>query len=50
MPDSSSIGTYTLYAMRASLYSGKARSYLIKQGIDYAEVVPGTRRFLEVIR
>ena len=49
MSDSSTTGTYTLYAMRASLYSGKARSYLIKQGIDYVEVVPGTRRFLEEI-
>ena len=49
MSDSKTTGPYTLYAMRASLYSGKARSYLIKQGIDYVEVVPGTRRFLEEI-
>ncbi len=49
MSDRKTTGTYTLYAMRISLYSGKARSYLVKQGIDYAEVVPGTRRFLEEI-
>jgi glutathione S-transferase len=49
MSDDNTTGTYTLYAMRVSLYSGKARSYLIKQGIDYVEVVPGTRRFLEEI-
>ena len=49
MSDRETTATYTLYAMRISLYSGKARSYLIKQGIDYAEVVPGTRRFLQEI-
>jgi glutathione S-transferase len=35
--------------MRASLYTGKARSYLIKQDIDYLEIVPGSRRFFEEI-
>ena len=30
-----------LYAMRSSLYSSKARSYLLKQGIDYTETPPG---------
>ena len=35
--------------MRASLYTGKARSYLIKQGIEYLEIVPGSRRFLTEI-
>jgi glutathione S-transferase len=49
MSDREMSETYTLYAMRISLYSGKARSYLIKQGIDYAEVVPGSRRFLQEI-
>jgi glutathione S-transferase len=32
---------YTLYAMPHSLYSGKARSYLIKQRIDFQEVTAG---------
>jgi len=34
-----------LYAMRSSLYSAKARSYLIKQRIEYIERVPGDPRF-----
>ena len=34
-----------LYAMRSSLYSAKARSYLIKQRIDYLERPPGDPRF-----
>jgi hypothetical protein len=29
MSDRKETGNYTLYAMRVSLYSGKARSYLI---------------------
>jgi len=49
MSERQTTGTYTLYGMRASLYTGKARSYLIKQDIDYVEVVPGTRRFFEEI-
>ena len=40
---------YILYGMRASLYTGKARAYLIKQDIEYEEIVPGSRRFLEEI-
>jgi len=35
--------------MRASLYTGKARAYLIKQDIEYLEVVPGSQRFLKEI-
>jgi len=42
-------GAYTLYGMRASLYTGKARAYLIKQDIEYLEIVPGSRRFLKEI-
>jgi glutathione S-transferase len=42
-------GAYTLYGMRASLYTGKARAYLINQDIDYLEIVPGSRRFLKEI-
>ncbi len=33
--------SFTLYAMPHSLYSGKARSYLIKQRIDFQEVTAG---------
>jgi len=32
---------FTLYGMSHSLYSGKARSYLIKQNIDFKEVTAG---------
>jgi glutathione S-transferase len=49
MSDERHSSTYTLYGMRASLYTGKARAYLIKQDIEYAEVVPGSRRFLKEI-
>jgi len=42
-------GAYTLYGMRASLYTGKARAYLIKQDVDYLEVVPGSQRFFKEI-
>jgi glutathione S-transferase len=40
----------TLYAIPASLYSGKARSYLIKQGADLKEVAPAAKRFKEVVQ
>jgi glutathione S-transferase len=49
MSDERHSSTYTLYGMRASLYTGKARAYLIKQDIEYAEVVPGSQRFLKEI-
>lgn len=39
----------TLYSISASLYSGKARSYLIKQGADFKDVAPAASRFNEVI-
>jgi len=35
----------TLYAAPVSLYSGKARSYLIKAGIPYRELPPGGTHF-----
>ncbi len=41
--------TYTLYGAPASLYTGKARSYLRKQGIDFVEVAPGADRYLNDI-
>jgi glutathione S-transferase len=36
---------YILYAMPASLYSGKARAYLRKHRIDYVERAPGDPRY-----
>ncbi len=36
---------YVLYAMPASLYSGKARSYLRTHRIDYVERAPGDGRY-----
>ena len=33
-----------LYGIPISLYTGRARSYLIKAGIDYKEVSPIERR------
>lgn len=41
--------TYTLYGAPVSLYSGKARSYLRTQGIDFVEMTPGSQRYLEHI-
>ena len=39
----------TLYASPVSLYSGKARSYLIKAGIPYRELPPGGAHFREQV-
>ena len=36
---------YTLYGMSHSLYSGKARSYLIKQNADFEEVTAGAPKY-----
>lgn len=41
--------TYTLYGAPVSLYTGKARSYLRKQGIDFVEESPGSDRYLNHI-
>jgi len=41
--------TYTLYGAPASLYTGKARSYLRTQGIDFVEVAPGSDRYLQEV-
>ena len=49
MSDGRFSSVYTLYGMRASLYTGKARAYLIKQDIEYLEFVPGSRRFMKEI-
>lgn len=39
--------TYRLYGTPGSLYSGKARSYLIKQGVAFENCSPGQARFHE---
>jgi glutathione S-transferase len=36
---------YTLYGMSHSLYTGKARSYLIKQNADFEEVTAGATKY-----
>ena len=41
--------TYTLYGAPPSLYTGKARSYLRRQGIDFVEVLPGSERYLNTV-
>ncbi len=41
--------TYTLYGVPVSLYTGKARSYLRTQGIDFVEMSPGSDRYLNHI-
>ena len=38
-----------LYGIPISLYTGRARSYLIKAGIDYKEVSPIEKRYLTEI-
>ncbi len=41
--------TITLYGSPLSLYTGRARSYLIKAGLDYREVTATTRHYLEQV-
>ena len=41
------MASYTLYGAPVSLYTGKARSYLRRQGIDFVEVAPGNERYLK---
>lgn len=43
------IPTYTLYGMPASLYTGKPRAYMRKQGIDFVEHPMGSTHFRETI-
>jgi glutathione S-transferase len=38
--------TCILYGAPCFLYTGKARSYLIKQGIGYREISPGAQHFV----
>lgn len=39
----------TLYGMKISMFTGKVRSYLIKQGIAFNEIAPVTEHFQSVI-
>lgn len=48
-PEDGDPGPYVLYAIAASLYSGKARSYLRKRHIDFVERVPAHPRFGEEV-
>ncbi len=41
--------TYALYGAPVSLYTGKARAYLRRQGIDFVERSPGCDRYLNEI-
>jgi glutathione S-transferase len=41
--------TYTLWSTPHSLYSGKARCYLIKKGLPFREVFPSSPRFAQEI-
>ncbi len=42
-------GQFKLYGLAVSLYTGRARSYLRKQHIDYREVSPSSEHFLNTI-
>ena len=39
----------TLYGTPLSLYTGRARSYLIKAGLGYRETTPTTRHYREKV-
>ncbi len=39
----------TLYGAPASLYTGRARSYLIKAGLAYREVAPNTPHYANTV-
>ncbi len=39
----------TLYGAPASLYTGRARSYLIKAGLAYREIAPNTRHYADAV-
>jgi len=48
-PCSSAEQHATLYAVNFSLFSGRARSYLIKAGVPYREVTTSSAHFREVV-
>lgn len=39
----------TLYGVKISMFTGKVRSYLIKQGIPFTEIAPVSERFSNVV-
>jgi len=39
----------TLYGVKISMFTGKVRSYLIKQGIAFEEVAPVNAHFQSVV-
>ena len=43
------MASFTLYGAPVSLYTGKVRSYLRRQGIDFVEVAPGSDQYLKRI-
>jgi glutathione S-transferase len=43
------VAPHTLYGTPLSLYTGKARSYLIKNGLPYRELAPATAHYLEEV-
>ncbi len=43
------MAVHTLYGTPLSLYTGKARSYLIKNGLAYREVTPATTHFAQYV-
>jgi glutathione S-transferase len=43
------MSVHTLYGTALSLYTGKARSYLIKNGLPYQEVTPTTAHYEEYV-
>lgn len=43
------MGQATLYGSSLSLYSGRARSYLIKAGVPYVEVIPTSEHFVQQV-
>jgi glutathione S-transferase len=44
------VSVHTLYGTPLSLYTGKARSYLIKNGIRYRELTPATKHYAEYVK
>ncbi|MFW5901691.1 MAG: glutathione S-transferase N-terminal domain-containing protein [Thermodesulfobacteriota bacterium] len=40
---------YILYGAPCSLYTGKARAYLLCQGIDFREIAPASEHFVNTV-
>ena len=43
------MNAYRLFGMPGSLYTAKARSYLIKQRVDFEEAIPNSQEIQETI-